>query len=137
MTQGLTRRQAAVLGFMVFCLLGVAAFGLCAIGSRQWLWGDILHVRAGFNEIRGVEVGTRVRVQGIEAGEVDSVQPPLQPGEQVVVRMKLDGKMRQLIRADATVQIVGEGMIGGKVLEIHPGSAQAIPVAEHLQHHGI
>jgi hypothetical protein len=32
------------------------------------------------------------------------------------------------VRADATVQIVSEGMIGGKVVEIDPGSAAAPPV---------
>ena len=133
MNQSLSRKQSILLGFAMLVLLASAVLGLTAIGSRQWAWGQVFHVRAGFLDIRGIEVGTRVRVQGIEAGEVDSIQPPRQPGEEVMVRLRIDGRMRSLLRGDASVRIVSEGMIGGKVLEIDPGSAQAAPIEEDGQ----
>jgi len=102
-----------------------------AVGSRQWLWSDTFHVRVGFQEIRGIGVGTRARVQGIEAGEVEAVEAPSTPGGEVLLRIRLDGRLRQLVRSDATVQIVSEGMIGGKALEIKPGTAGASPVEDN------
>jgi hypothetical protein len=39
--------------------------------------------------------------------------------------------MRALLRADAVVQIVGDGLIGGKVVEIHPGTDKAAPVEDN------
>jgi phospholipid/cholesterol/gamma-HCH transport system substrate-binding protein len=129
MSRSLTRFQALILGLVVLIGLGLATTGLFAIGSRQWLWNETFPVRVGFPQIRGVEAGTRVRVQGIEAGEVEKVEPPAQPGENVLLHLRIDGRIRHLLRADASVQIVAEGMIGGKVVEIDPGSASAQPIA--------
>src|SRR6516162_7932901 len=114
MSRALTPLQAACLGAAVLLGLVLAGTGLFAIGSRQWLWSDTFHVEAGFPQIRGVEAGTRVRVQGIEAGEVEAVLPPQTPGGDVHLRLRIDSRLRSLIRADASVQIVSEGMIGGK-----------------------
>jgi phospholipid/cholesterol/gamma-HCH transport system substrate-binding protein len=117
----LSRLQALVLGLIVLVGLGLAVMGLFAVGSRGWFGKDPLHVRVGFREIRGVEVGTRVRIQGIDAGEVVGIMPPDTPDGLVVLRLALRDDYRQLVRASSTVQIVSEGMLGGKVLEIHRG----------------
>jgi phospholipid/cholesterol/gamma-HCH transport system substrate-binding protein len=122
--------QALVLGGTVMIGVALAVGGVFAIGSRQWLWQDTFHVRAGFPQIRGVEVGTRVRVLGREAGEVERVDLPAVPSGEIVLRLRLDGKLRHLVRADARAQIVPEGMVGGKVVEIHPGSDTSEPVAD-------
>lgn len=131
MTGSLPRWQAIILGLLVTFGLGLGGVGLFAVGSRQLLWADVLHLRAGFRDVRGVEIGTRVRVQGIEAGEVVAVEPPAKPGENVHLRLRVDGRLRSLIRADACVQIMGEGMIGGKVVIIDPGTAAAEPATEN------
>jgi phospholipid/cholesterol/gamma-HCH transport system substrate-binding protein len=120
--------QSLFLAIAVLFALGASAVGLFAVGNRQWLWQDTFHIRVGFTQIRGVEPGTRVRVQGRDAGEVETVQLPDAPGNPVTVRLRLDGKLRSLIRADATAQIVTEGMVGGKVVEIDPGSTSAEPI---------
>jgi phospholipid/cholesterol/gamma-HCH transport system substrate-binding protein len=130
MSRSLSHFRALVLGAAVFVGLTLAAGGLFAVGSRQWRWGDTFHVVAGFPQIRGVEAGTRVRVQGIEAGLVEAVEPPAVPGGEVTLRLRLGGRLRHLVRADASVQIVSEGMIGGKVVEISPGTASAPPIED-------
>src|SRR5262249_12502936 len=61
------------------------------------------------------------------------VEPPQTPGSNVTLRLRLDGKMRGLVRSDATVQIVNEGMLGGKVVEIEPGSTAAKPADDNAQ----
>jgi len=133
MSRTLSRLQALVLGFLVLVGIGLAVVGLFTIGSRGWFGKNPLHVRVGFREIRGVEVGTRVRIQGIDAGEVITIVPPEAPEGPVVLRLALKDDYRQLVRAHSTVQIVSEGMLGAKVLEIHhrplkpgqPAGAQA------------
>jgi phospholipid/cholesterol/gamma-HCH transport system substrate-binding protein len=130
MSRSLSPKQAILLGIIVLLVLGLATTGLFAIGKRQWLWSDTFHVRAAFKEISGVEPGTRVRVQGVEAGEVESVQAPDGPGGDVVLRLRLDGRLRSLIRQDGAVRIVSEGLIGGKVVEIEPGGSGAARVSE-------
>ncbi len=130
MSRSLSVLQAVLLGAVVLLGAGLATGGLFAVGSRQWFGAGAFHVRAGFREVRGVEVGTRVRVQGIDAGEVVALEPPAAPGGDVVLRLRLDGRMRHLVRTDARVQIVSEGMIGGKVVEIKPGAGDAEPAVE-------
>lgn len=131
MSRSLSRLQAVLLGFVVLLGLGLGGVGLFLVGSRTWFAGDSFHVRSGFKGIQGVELGTRVRVQGIDAGEVVAIEPPAAPGGNVVLKMRIDGKMRSLIRSDAKVQIASEGLIGGKVIEINPGTDKGAPVADN------
>jgi phospholipid/cholesterol/gamma-HCH transport system substrate-binding protein len=118
----LTRAQAALLGLVVLVGLGLAALGVFAIGDRQGIWREHFYLHARFPQINGIEVGTRVRVQGINAGQVDALEHPVQRGGDVLVRLRLDASYRPLLGSDARAEIVGEGLIGGKVVEIHPGS---------------
>src|SRR5260370_25682457 len=103
MSRSLSRFRALVLGAAVFVGLTLAAGGLFAVGSRQWRWGDTFHVVAGFPQIRGVEAGTRVRVQGIEAGVVETGEPPALPGGEVTLRLRLGGRFWDTGRARASV----------------------------------
>jgi phospholipid/cholesterol/gamma-HCH transport system substrate-binding protein len=119
----LSRWQALLLGFVVLMGVGLGVTGLFAVGSRGWFGKDPLHVRVGFREVRGVEVGTRVRIQGIDAGEVVAIAPPESPDGPVILRLALKNEYRRLVRSSSTVQIVSEGMLGSKVLEIHRGAA--------------
>jgi phospholipid/cholesterol/gamma-HCH transport system substrate-binding protein len=131
-SRALSRLQALILGLTVLAGGGLAVVGLFAVGSRGWFGKDPLHVRVGFREIRGVEVGTRVRIQGIDAGEVVDIAAPETPDGPVVLRLRLKNDYRRLVRSSSTVQIVSEGMLGGKVLEIHrhpPKTGQADEVA--------
>jgi phospholipid/cholesterol/gamma-HCH transport system substrate-binding protein len=119
-SRSLSGLQALLLGAVVLVAAGLGVAGLFSVGSRGWFGKDALHVRSGFKEIRGVEVGTRVRIQGIDAGEVVQILPPDSPDGNVVLRLRLKGEFRHLVRAGSEVQILSEGMIGGKVVEIRP-----------------
>jgi phospholipid/cholesterol/gamma-HCH transport system substrate-binding protein len=124
-SRSLSRLQALVLGVVVLLGAGLAVGGLFAVGSRGWYGKDALHVRAGFPEIRGVEVGTRVRIRGIDAGEVVGITPPEDGEGEVVLRLRIKGEFRKQVRSGSTVQIVSEGMIGGKVVEVRPAKGGA------------
>jgi outer membrane protein OmpA-like peptidoglycan-associated protein len=122
LSRSLSRRQALLLGSAVLLGLGLAVLGLFTVGSRGWFGKDALTVRAGFREVRGVEVGTRVRIKGIDAGEVVAVSPPEQDDGPVIVQLRIRGDFRRLVRSESVVDIVSEGMIGGKVLEVRRGA---------------
>src|SRR5262245_8689152 len=104
MINSLSRGQALLLGTVVFAGLALGAIGLflistgsggsLAIGGYQ-IWGEKpFHVRAGFHDIQGVEPGARVRIKGMDAGEVAHVQSPTNPSEPVILVLKLDGRQR-------------------------------------------
>ena len=135
MSRSLSRWQAVVLGLIVLTSVGLGVVGLFAVAARSWYGADALTVQVGFEQIGGVEVGTRVRLQGMDAGEVVAIQPPSDPGGLVVLQLRLKGEYRKLVRTDAKVRIVGEGLVGGKVVEVvpqkpRPGEAAA-PIADN------
>jgi len=122
MTRQLTRPQAVQLGGIVLIGVALAAWLLWSLDQRRGLGGGSLVVEVGFADIAGVEVGTRIRLQGIDAGEVVAVLPPQQPGAQVKLRMRLNGKLRHLVTADSHVQIGSDGLFSGRIIRLLPGS---------------
>ncbi len=120
MSRSLSGWQAVVLGAVVLVGGLLALGGVLAVGSRGWYGSNALHVRVGFAEVRGVEVGTRVRIRGVDAGEVVAISPPDDAEGEVVLRLRIKGAYKNQVRNNSTVQIVSEGMIGGKVLEVRP-----------------
>jgi len=130
MTGSLSRWQSIVLGFVTLTALLLLGVGLFAIGTRHWPASHPFHVQVGFRDIRGVEVGTRARIQGVDAGEVVAIFLPGNPGDNVTLRLRLDGRLHHLVRSDSPVHIMSEGMIGGKVVEISPGNPHSNQVEE-------
>jgi phospholipid/cholesterol/gamma-HCH transport system substrate-binding protein len=129
MSRTLSSLQAALLGVAVLLGLGLVAGAIYIVAAKQWFGKDALHVEAGFDNAGGVEVGTPVRIQGVNAGEVVSVEPPGRRGRQVMVRLRIRPDFRHLVSTDAVVQIVSVGMLGGKAVEIHPGDDPKAPLA--------
>lgn len=111
-------------------VLAIGAFGAREVARRQWRTQPTFHVRAQFQSVGGVEPGHRVRFQGIDAGVVQGVAPPAEPGEPVELTLRIDERIRPLVRVDTVARIVSEGMIGARVVELKPGAADARAVVD-------
>ncbi|HZW29519.1 MAG TPA: OmpA family protein [Isosphaeraceae bacterium] len=130
MRRGIGRwRVLANLGFAL-AVLALGGFGLHQVAGRHWKVQPTFRVRAQFETICGLEAGHRVRLQGIDAGVVERVVPPGEPGRPVELVLRIDERLRPLVRADAVARIVSEGLVGAKVVELAPGRPEAPPVAE-------
>ena len=114
---------------MLVALL-LAGGGLFVVGERSGWGSENIRVVAGFPDVGGVEVGTRVRIQGMDAGEVERLVSPERPGESVKLRLRIAGKYRHLVGHDAKVQIVSDSLLAGKVVRILPGAPDAEPVVD-------
>ena len=79
MRREMTRWRAMANAVFVLAVLGLAGYGIRQVSSRNWAWQPTFHARAGFSTIGGIEVGAKVRVQGIDAGVVEAVEPPEAP----------------------------------------------------------
>jgi hypothetical protein len=125
-SRSLSGLQALLLGVVVLVGGGLIAAAVFAVGSRQWFGSRTLTVQATFSNIQGVEVGTRVRVRGLDVGEVVGIDLG---GDGVVLTMRIRQEFRGQVRKDSQAQIVSVGMLGAKAVEIHPGSVNA-PAAD-------
>ena len=122
-------RALANAGFAV-AVLALAGFGLYQVAGRQWRVQPTFHVRAQFESIAGLEVGHRVRVQGIDAGVVERIVAPAEPGQPVELVLRVDERLRRLVRTDAVARIASEGLVGSKAVEVTPGRPDAPALAE-------
>ncbi len=125
MTNALSRHRSLLLGALTCAALILGSIGLFAIGRKQQVWHRHFTLMVQMPNAGGIDVGTRVRIQGMQAGQVDAVELPKERGGMVHVRLSIEERFRTLLGLDAHAEIQSEGLIGGKVVEIHPGSAGA------------
>src|SRR5262245_29137714 len=130
MSRNIGRWRALANAGFALAVLALGGFGAYQVAGRHWQVQPTFHVRAQFEMISGVEPGHRVRLQGIDAGVVEQVVPPVEPGAAVELVLRIDARLRPLIRTDAVARIVSEGLVGAKVVELTPGRPDAPPVAE-------
>jgi virulence factor Mce-like protein len=129
-SQSLSRWQAVVLGLVVVAALVLGGVGVARIAEKQGLWSDTFEVTVGFPEAHDVTPGTPVRVRGVEAGKVVSIDYPADdnPGAQVTLRLELNAKYARRLYADASAQILSSGLLGAKVIAVSPGNPDKGPL---------
>ncbi len=125
MSREISRTRALLNAVFATAVLAVGAYGASRVANRHWQFRKTFSVRVEMNQIGGVELGGKVRVQGMDAGVVESIVPPSVPGRPVTLVLKLDDALRGLVRADATARVASQGVIGAKLVEIVPGLSDA------------
>jgi phospholipid/cholesterol/gamma-HCH transport system substrate-binding protein len=128
MTSPLTRRQSLLLGLVVLLAVGLLVYGLALVGGKQGLFADRAEVTVRFREAHDIAPGTAVRVKGVDAGTVTSVEYPDDPAAGITVRMKIDRTFADRLFADATAQAYAPTPLGAKVVAIYPGHVQTGPL---------
>jgi phospholipid/cholesterol/gamma-HCH transport system substrate-binding protein len=124
------RRRALSSAGFALAVLALGGFGLFQVAGRHWQVQPTFRVRAQFETIGGLESGHRVRFQGIDAGVVERIVAPSEPGRPVELILRIDDKLRPLIRTDTVARIVSEGLVGAKVVELTPGRADAPRISD-------
>ncbi|MGH9583733.1 MAG: MlaD family protein, partial [Bryobacteraceae bacterium] len=115
----------------VFLIGGAILFalGLFLIGSSQGLFASHFTVYTGFNNLDTIVPGAKVRVSGMDAGQVAGIQVPKTPSAQFRLKLQIDQKFRRLIRKDSVATIETQGMVGNKYVNVKKGSAQSPEIA--------
>ena len=119
------------IGLFVVGGLILFGIGMFLIGDRHQLFARHTVYYTEFANLSGVTKGAKVRVSGLDAGQVLAIEVPDFPAARFRLRFRIDVRMRALVRADSVVTIGREGVVGGTYLSIRPGSSHA-PQAEAL-----
>jgi phospholipid/cholesterol/gamma-HCH transport system substrate-binding protein len=122
-------RLAAVGAFVIGGLL-LFAVGLFLIGNRRLLFIDTIDVYAEFQEVAALAKGGKVRVAGMDAGEVDEIQFPRGPSEKFRVKMRVRKDLNPLIRLDSVATIQNDGLVGNKFVQIQTGTGESPQVPD-------
>jgi phospholipid/cholesterol/gamma-HCH transport system substrate-binding protein len=113
----------------IFVIAGFALFslGIVLIGNQNSTFKRYIEIYTEFANIDGVAKGTKMRVAGMNAGEVADLAVPDKPSSKFRLKLKIDQRLHALVRTDSVVTIATEGVVGDKYLLVHPGSAPAAP----------
>lgn len=125
-------RPTRAIGVGIFVLGGLLLFAvaLFLVGDRRGLFSDSFIVYSDFRTLSGLQVGTTVRVAGMNAGEVKDIGIPTGPAGRFRLKLEVRRALHPLVRTDSTVSIRTEGLVGVQYLQISAGSEAAPRVAE-------
>src|ERR1700676_2141183 len=112
----------------VFVVAGLVLFtvGIYMVGDRHQAFAKHLEYYAEFKDLAGLSQGAKVRVGGMDAGEVVAIGVPDSPAMRFRVKLQIGEKMRALVRADSVVTIGTEGIVGETFVLVRPGTSGAI-----------
>jgi phospholipid/cholesterol/gamma-HCH transport system substrate-binding protein len=125
MTRPLSRPQALVLGVVAAVALGVGGWRLLTLPQNNAWTHDAISATVPFHDVAGLQVGTRVHLQGVDVGEVAAVRLPEIAGNPVVVELRLAGHLQTRLGADAKVSIARDNPLGERLVKLIPGAPDA------------
>ncbi len=113
----------------IFVLVGLILFttGIFLVGDRHGAFARHADFYTEFTNLNGLTTGSKVKVAGLDAGQIVDVGIPDSPSSRFRLKFEINEKLRGLVRTDSVVTIATEGVVGGTYLLVRPGSAQAPP----------
>jgi len=108
----------------IFVTAAIVLFGACLflIGNQHKAFNRHVVFYTNFQNVDGIPKGAKVRVDGMDAGEVENVEIPGRPAQKFRLKMKVEDRLHGLIREDSVVTVETEGLVGDKFLLIHSGT---------------
>ena len=121
----MNRTFAVAVGAFVIAGILLFGVGLFLIGDRRMLFSDTFEVYAEFANIGGLQNGAKVRVAGMDAGEVDTIYVPPGPSARFRVKLRIREDLHPVIRVDSVATIQTDGLVGNKFVQVDAGTDQA------------
>lgn len=118
-------RSVAEVAVGAVVLLVAAGFLVFAVTSsgRSMVAPGGLTLRANFERIDGINVGSDVRIAGVRVGSV--VEARVQPDTFLAaLTLRIDGNYR--LPRDSSAEITSEGLLGGRFIALVPGGADQV-----------
>jgi phospholipid/cholesterol/gamma-HCH transport system substrate-binding protein len=120
-------KEAKAVKVGIFLVVGLLLFaaGLFLIGNHNQVFASHYTIYTQFTNLDTLVSGAKVRVSGMDAGQVSGIGIPKQPGAQFRLKLDVDKKFRNVIRQDSVASIETEGMVGNKFVNIALGQSQS------------
>lgn len=120
------------LGAMVIAALLFLVFSLYMIGKNQNIFGSSFEVHAQIDNVNGLVPGNNVRFQGLEVGTVRSIE--MRDESTIIIKMLIRKSMQPFIKKNAMITINTDGLMGNKIVQIHPqlGDSETVEPGDML-----
>ncbi|OYY05541.1 MAG: organic solvent ABC transporter substrate-binding protein, partial [Sphingobacteriia bacterium 35-40-5] len=116
------------LGMFVAVGLGILVVSIYLIGMQKNMFGNTFQLKTVFKSVSGLKVGNNVRFAGINIGTIDEIA--LVTDSSVLVYLIIKDEAKPFIRVNSKASIGSDGLMGDKVLTIHPGIENAALVKD-------
>ncbi len=116
-------------GLLITVGLAVALVAVLSVGERQGLLKQRYYLYARFDDVGGLQEGAPVRVSGFQVGVVKGIALTEIDGRQKVeARLRIEKQAQTRIRQGSKAKISSMGLLGDKLVEIVPASAELPPL---------
>jgi phospholipid/cholesterol/gamma-HCH transport system substrate-binding protein len=123
------RNRALLIGLFVLGGLTLFTVGLFLVGNRKEAFSRHVQFYTEFKNLAGMSKGSKVKVAGMDAGQIIDVGVPDTPASGFRVKFQINQRFQGLVRTDSVATIATEGVVGGTFLLVRPGSPQAVPAS--------
>ena len=115
------------LGTRAFVIGGFILFGvgLFFVSNRDRLFNRNFEVYTEFDRLDGLEKGAKVRVSGMNAGEVLDTEVPKRPDGRFRLKLRIEENLHAFVRMDSVAEIRTMGLAGDSYLDIQKGTPRA------------
>ena len=125
-----TKRNLRV-GALMLAALMLLAVAILTIGQRQQIFTRHTRYRTSFANVTGLQVGSPVRLSGVDVGFVEQIELPTDPNEaRITVRFSVNVIYTERIREDSVASIKTIGLLGDKYLAVRAGSPDGERILE-------
>jgi phospholipid/cholesterol/gamma-HCH transport system substrate-binding protein len=121
----MSRNRLLAVGLFVIGGLVLFSIGLFMIGNRRMLFSDDFEIFTEFSRVTGLQGGAKVRVAGMDAGEVEAIQVPARPDAKFRVRLRVREDLHPLVRLDSIAVVQTDGLVGNRYVQIEAGTASS------------
>jgi phospholipid/cholesterol/gamma-HCH transport system substrate-binding protein len=123
------KKQTILVGIFTTVAVALFATALFLIGNQHKAFARHVIFYANFQNLDGLTKGAKVRVNGMDAGEIETIQIPSSPAQKFRLKLDVDNRLHGLIREDSLVSIETQGIVGDEYLLIHEGTDHASEAA--------
>ena len=116
------------LGILVIAGSLFLIFSLYMIGRNQNIFGTSIPILAQIDHVNGLVPGNNVRFQGMEVGTVKSIE--MENDSTIIMTMLIRKSMQSFIKKNALITINTDGLMGNKIVQIHPQTGEASTIEE-------
>jgi phospholipid/cholesterol/gamma-HCH transport system substrate-binding protein len=117
-------------GLLVIASFGLLALAIFYISGEGAFFQPRITITAYFSSANGMKSGAEVRVEGVTAGNVRSVQITDDPDPNRFVEIEMGIDERYTIPSDSSITIGTIGLLGDSIVSIARGEAVAPPLTD-------
>ncbi|MCB0356304.1 MAG: MCE family protein [Bdellovibrionales bacterium] len=128
------QKQSLKSGIFMFIGLVAIIISIIMLSGNKSLFFNNFVVKAKFNEVQGLNIGSVVSVSGINVGNIKKIEFTSEPDE-IVVTMSVENQYKNRLTKNSLASIKTQGALGDKYIYISPGepSQELLSSGEFIQ----